>query len=90
MVTSLPLISCRDGVSASCVLNKHHWDGFDKRASWNTSTPLQFVYSNLCDMLPFPSFSECMYFLTFIGDFSKHTWVYFLKLKSEVFGMFLD
>jgi hypothetical protein len=28
-------------------------------------------------------------FLTFIDDFSRHTWVYFLKLKSEAFDMFL-
>jgi hypothetical protein len=33
MVTGLPLVSCRDGVCASCVLGKHHRDNFDKRAS---------------------------------------------------------
>ena len=27
--------------------------------------------------------------LTFIDDFSRRTWVYFLKLKSEVFNIFL-
>lgn len=25
----------------------------------------------------------------FINDFSKHTFIYFLKIKSEVFGLFL-
>jgi hypothetical protein len=34
-------------------------------------------------------FFGCKYFLTFIDDFSRHTWVYFLKLKSEVFDKFL-
>jgi hypothetical protein len=34
-------------------------------------------------------FSGCKYFLTFIDDFSRRTWVYFLKLKSEVFDKFL-
>ena len=29
-------------------------------------------------------------FLNFIDDYSRRTWVYFLKLKSEVFNMFLD
>jgi hypothetical protein len=29
------------------------------------------------------------FFLTFIDEFSKRTWVYFLKLKSEVFDKFL-
>jgi hypothetical protein len=33
MVTSLPLVSCRDGVFSGCVLDKHNQDNFDKRAS---------------------------------------------------------
>jgi hypothetical protein len=89
MVTILPLVSCRDGVCAGCVLGKHHRDSFDKRASWHTSGPLQLVHSDLCGPLSSPSFSGCKYFLTFIDDFSRHTWVYFLKLKSEVFDKFL-
>jgi hypothetical protein len=36
------------------------------------------------------SFSRFNYFLAFTADFSRHTWVYFLKLKSEFFDMFLD
>jgi hypothetical protein len=32
MVTILPLVSCRDGVCASCVLDKHQWDNFEKHA----------------------------------------------------------
>jgi hypothetical protein len=89
MVTGLPLVSCRDGVCASCVLDKHHRDSFDKRASWHASGPLQLVHSDLCGPLSSPSFSGCKYFLTFIDDFSRRTWVYFLKLKSEVFDKFL-
>jgi hypothetical protein len=87
MVTSLPLVSCRDGVFVSCVLGKHHQDSFEKCASWQASGPLQLVHSDLCGPLSSPSFSGCKYFLTFIDDFSRRTWVYFLKLKSEVFGL---
>jgi hypothetical protein len=36
-----------------------------------------------------PSFSGCKYFLTLINDFSRRTWVYFLKIKSGVFDKFL-
>jgi transposase InsO family protein len=35
-------------------------------------------------------FSGCKYFLTFIDDLSRRTWVYFLKLKSEFFDEFLS
>jgi transposase InsO family protein len=89
MVTGLPLVSCRDGVCVSCVLDKHHRDSFEKHASWHASGPLQLVHSDLCGPLSSPSFSGCKYFLTFIDDFSRRTWVYFLKLKSEVFDKFL-
>ena len=32
--------------------------------------------------------SQAKYALTFIDDFSKYCWVYFLKHKFEVFGLF--
>jgi len=89
MVTGLPMVSCRDGVCSGCVLGKHHRDSFEKRASWHASAPLQLVHSDLCGPLPVVSFSGCKYFLTFIDDFSRRTWVYFLKPKSEVFNIFL-
>jgi transposase InsO family protein len=89
MVDFLPLVSCRDGVCAGCVLGKHHRDNFDKRASWHALGPLQLVQSDLCGPLSSPSFSGCNYFLTFIDDFSRRTWVYLLKLKTEVFDKFL-
>jgi hypothetical protein len=89
MVIGIPLVSCRDGVFVGCVLGKHHRDSFEKHASWHASGPLQLVHSDLCGPLSSPSFSGCNYFLIFIDDFSRRTWVYFLKLQSEVFDKFL-
>ena len=57
MVTSLPMVSCKDGVCSSCVLEKHHRDSFGKRASWHASVPLELVHSDLCGPLPSASFS---------------------------------
>jgi hypothetical protein len=62
------------GVCASCVLDKHHRDNFDKHASWHASGPLQLVHNDLCGPLSSPFFG-CKYFLTFIDDFSKCTWI---------------
>jgi hypothetical protein len=89
MVVGLPLVSCRDGVCVGCVLSKHHRDSFHKHASWQASGPLHLVHSDLCGPLSSPFFSRCKYFLIFIDDFSRRTWVYLLKLKSEVFDKFL-
>ena len=30
----------------------------------------------------------CRYYVTFIDDFSRHTWIYPMRQKSEVFGHF--
>jgi hypothetical protein len=89
MVTSLPLVSCRDGVCVDRVLDKHHRDNFDKYACWHASGPLQLVHIDLCGPLYSSTFSWYKYFLTCIYDFSIRTWVYFLKLKSEFFDKFV-
>lgn len=48
---------------------------------------LKLVHSDLM-IFPYPSFTEARYALTFINDFLRHTWVYFLKYKSDVFAHF--
>jgi transposase InsO family protein len=34
--------------------------------------------------------SGCEYYLTFIDDYSRNTWIYFLKTKSEVLKWFQE
>jgi hypothetical protein len=75
MVASLPLVSCRDGVCAGYVIDKHHRDNFDKHASSHASSPLQLVHIDLCGQFSSPSFFGCKYLLTFIYDFSRRTWI---------------
>ena len=36
------------------------------------------------------SLSKNLYFLLFIDDFSRMTWVYFLKEKSQAFSVFKE
>ena len=62
---------------------------FEKCTSWHALAPLQLVHSDLCGPLPVVSLFGYNYFLTFIDYFSRRTWVYFLKINSEVFSMFL-
>ena len=43
---------------------------------------------NACGPMRMPSHENNKYFILFIDEFSRMTWVYFLKEKSEVFGVF--
>jgi len=90
MVIGLPLVFCKDVVCVGCVLGKHHQDNFDKRASWHASTPLLLVHSDLCGPFFSHSFSGCKYFLTFMDEFFRRTWVYFLKFKRKFFDKCLS
>ena len=36
------------------------------------------------------SLSRYVYYVSFIDDFSRKTWIYFLKNNSEVFGKFKE
>ena len=57
MVTSLPMVSCKDGVCFGCVVRKHHRDSFDKCASWHASVPLELVWSSsICFLFWFQIF----------------------------------
>jgi hypothetical protein len=89
MVTSLPLISCKDGVCVICVLKKNHWDSFEKCDSLHASSLLQLVQSYFFGPLPSPSLYGFNHFLNFIYYFSRNTWVYFLKINSDFFDNFL-
>ena len=50
--------------------------------------PLEIVHSCLCGLMQTPSISGSYYLLTFIDDYTRKTWVYLLKQKSEVFEQF--
>jgi len=58
-----------------------------QKSSSQSSFPLQLVFSDVwgpaCD-----SFGRNKFYVSFIDDYSKFTWIYLLKHKSEVFQRF--
>ncbi|GJZ93812.1 retrovirus-related pol polyprotein from transposon TNT 1-94 [Tanacetum coccineum] len=51
---------------------------------------IEYVHSDLWGPSLVKSQGGCVYFVTFIDDYSRKVWVYFLKTKDEVFGKFKE
>jgi len=58
--------------------------------TWLAKEQLQLVHNDICGRLEALSQLGVMYFITFIDDYSRKTWVYFLKYKSEASIMFQE
>lgn len=65
------------------MIGKQHCDTFPQKSTWKSSYILQLVHSDICGSINLISNSSKRYFITFIDDFSRKTWVYFLSEKSE-------
>ena len=46
---------------------------------------LELVHSDVFGPVKVPSLGKYVYYESFIDDFSRNTWIYFLKKKFEVF-----
>ena len=51
---------------------------------------LELVHNDVFGLVKVPSLGKFVYYVSFIDDFSRNTWIYFLKKKSEVFDKFKE
>lgn len=51
---------------------------------------LHLIHSNICGPMPVNSIGGHLYYITFIDEFSRKTWIYYLKHKDEAFKIFKE
>ncbi|MCO5571578.1 hypothetical protein L7F22_025322 [Adiantum nelumboides] len=90
LVEGLPTVRSPTGICEPCQLGKQHRVAFPKEASTRASAPLALVHTDLCGPMSTSSLSGLCYMLVLVDDFSRYTWVSFLKLRSEAFGSIRD
>ena len=88
MVKGLPSIEQRAGSCESCILEKHHREKFISGVSCKAKAPFERAHTDLCGPMQTPSLTINVYFITFNDDYSRKTWVYLLKHKSQAFDVF--
>ncbi|KAK8931206.1 hypothetical protein KSP39_PZI016897 [Platanthera zijinensis] len=79
--------TCKLDFCETCVLGKQCKVKF-VTSSKRSKQVLEYIHSDVWGPAPEPSLGEARYFVTFIDDFSRKVWIYFLKHKSEVFEKF--
>lgn len=89
MVNGLLYIELDNKVSEGCIFGKQHKEKFSNR-TWKGREHLALVHSDLCGLMETMSLGKARYFLIFIDEYSKKTWVYFLQEMFEVFSHFLE
>ena len=72
---------------ASCKLGKSKTLPFPLHKT-RTTKPFELVNTDVWGIVPVISHERYKYFVTFIDDFTRFTWVYFLRFKNEVFSVF--
>lgn len=67
----------------ACQMAKNHHLPYSKSNSISKA-PLELIFSDVWGSAPL-SVGRYTYYVSFIDDFSKYTWIYLLKRKSDVF-----
>ncbi|KAG6484843.1 hypothetical protein ZIOFF_053368 [Zingiber officinale] len=88
MVQGLPHIEGKQHICEGCAFGKQHRLPFPKGVSWRAKEKLELIHTDVCGPMDTLSHAQNRYFILFIDDHTRMTWVYFMRQKSEVFMIF--
>nr|KYP72805.1 Retrovirus-related Pol polyprotein from transposon TNT 1-94 [Cajanus cajan] len=88
MVRDMPMMGIIDDLCDACQLGKMHRKSFSSTNVTRAKEKLELIHTDLCGPMSVPSLSQSKYFLLFIDDLTRMTWVYFLSSKAQTFDVF--
>ena len=88
MIKDLPSIEVIEDVCRACQLGKQHRQAFPSRRAWRAKDYLELVHTDVCGPMRTSSLDQSMYFILFIDDYTRMTWVYFPRERSKFFRIF--
>jgi hypothetical protein len=72
-----------------CIYGKQNRVRFSSGATREKGI-LELIHSDVFGPVHVPSLGKFVYYVSFIDDFSRNTWIYFLRKKYEVFDKFKE
>ncbi|KAM1977356.1 hypothetical protein ACFX16_014165 [Malus domestica] len=88
MVHRLPHLEMPTKVCEGYMMGKQHMDSFPSESTWKANDPLESIHTYICGPMQVESHFGNKYFLLFTDDYTRMTWVYFLRYKSDPFECF--
>jgi hypothetical protein len=90
IVTDLPDFSVEQhGVCRGCALGKNAKAAFPSNKSRSKGI-LDLIHSNVSGLILAALMQGALYYVTFIDDYSRKTWIFFMKTKDKVFNWFRE
>lgn len=74
----------------ACLKGKLTAESFPKASTSRATQPLQLIHSDVCGPLPVASWGGARYLVTFTDDFTRKSFGYLMKNKSQVFDFFIQ
>ena len=72
----------------ACHLGKSHRTPLPQQSATRSTAPLELVHMDVCGPFRVASSGGSRYWLLIVDDYSRHTFIRFLKQKSEAAGVF--
>jgi hypothetical protein len=84
ITTGIPDFSLEhDDVCRGCALGKYTKAPYPSSET-STTGILDLIHSDVSGRMSSPSLSGFQYYVLFIDDYSRKTWIFFMKAKNEV------
>ena len=74
----------------ACAVGKKHRKEFTIHKEKRQREILELIHTDICGPMQTRSIGGSWYFLIFVDDRSRYTWVYFIRRKSDVFEYFKE
>jgi hypothetical protein len=84
MVEDFPECNLEVDFCKHCIYEKQSRVRFPSRAT-KAKGILELVHSDVFGLVSVPSLGGSLYYVSFIDDFSRKTWINFLRKKSQIF-----
>jgi hypothetical protein len=84
----LPTLNGTNDICGACMAGRQIRERFSKSSNNCALQVLHLIHSNLVGPMPVSSLEHSRYFVVFIDDHTRKSWVYFMTTKSETFQMF--